>query len=213
MQKVIVLFGKNGSGKGTRLGEYLNQTERKFKIISVGDTLREARAMQTELGKKAASYMDAGELVPDDIINGIVFESLKNSEDPVVCDGFPRTVAQAQFMLDAGIIPVVIHCDVNDDIVIQRSSVRIVCEKCRETYTTDGFKSPSVEGVCDKCGGHLIRRSDDAPEVVKNRLEVYKKDTLPALDLFKNYGVTVYTIDNSKAETARKEFAEIMDQF
>ena len=74
MQSVIVLFGKPGSGKGTRLGEYLNKTERKFKILSVGDTLRQARAMQTELGKKATPYMDAGELVPDDIINGIVFD-------------------------------------------------------------------------------------------------------------------------------------------
>lgn len=213
MQDVIVLFGKPGAGKGTRLSEFLDTTDKKFNILSVGNMLRQARAENTELGQKAAQYMDAGGLVPDDIINGIVIEGIKASVDPIISDGFPRTVGQAQAMLDAGILPIVIDFQVEDDVVIQRARDRIVCEnkKCGETYTTNDFKPPVVEGICDKCGCHLVRRPDDDPEVVKNRLEVYRNQTLPVLELMESYGVKVYTIDNSDSKKAKVQFTELMN--
>ena len=213
MQSVIVLFGKPGAGKGTRLEEFLATTERKYKILSVGNLLRQAQADKTELGEKAAEYMNSGRLVPDDIINGIVIDGIKNSVEPIISDGFPRTVGQAQAMLEAGIIPVVINFHVEDDVVVQRAKDRIVCEnkKCGETYTTNSFKPPVVEGICDKCGSRLVRRHDDLPEVVKNRLSVYHSETLPLLEVFRDYGVRIHKIDNSVPETARIQFAEIMN--
>lgn len=213
MQKVIVLFGKPGSGKGSRLSEFLEKTDRKFDILSVGQKLRQARDEQTELGKKAAPYMESGDLVPDDIINGIVIESLKKSEIPVIADGFPRTVAQAQAMLDAGVIPVVINFHLDDEIIIERCRCRIVCQNssCGETYSTDGFKSPEVDGICDKCGSPLGRRPDDDPEVVKNRLAVYQEKTFPVVDLFKNSGVEIYHVDTTITKVGRQQFADIMN--
>lgn len=213
MQDVIVLFGKPGAGKGTRLSEFLETTDKKFNILSVGNMLRQARADNTELGQKAAKYMDAGGLVPDDIINGIVIEGIKASVDPIISDGFPRTVGQAEAMLDAGIIPIVIDFLVEDDLVIQRARDRIVCENkdCGETYTTNNFKPPVVAGVCDKCGCRLVRRSDDDPEIVKKRLAVYRDQTLPVLELMKRYHVKIYTIDNSDAQNAKLQFTKLMN--
>ena len=213
MQNVYVLFGKPGAGKGTRMDEFLKKTDKKFNILSVGNMLRQARADNTELGKKAAPFMDSGSMVPDDIINGIVIEGIKNSEYPILSDGFPRTVGQAYAMLKAGIVPVVIEFDVEDEVVIQRARDRIVCEnkKCSETYTTNNFKPPIVEGICDKCGSRLVRRADDDPEIVRNRLSVYRTETLPVLDVLRKHDVKVYTIDNSKPETAKKQFEEIMN--
>ena len=213
MQNVYVLFGKPGAGKGTRMEEFLAKTDKKFKILSVGNMLRQARADNTELGKKAAPFMDSGSMVPDDIILGIVIEGIQNSDCPILSDGFPRTVGQADAMFKAGIIPVVIEFQVEDEVVIQRARDRIVCEnkKCGETYTTNDFKPPIVEGICDKCGSHLVRRADDDPEIVKNRLAVYRTETQPVLDVLRKHGVTVYTIDNSKPATAKKQFEEIMN--
>lgn len=213
MQNVIVLFGKPGAGKGTRLSEFLKTTDKKFNILSVGNMLRQARADNTELGLKAARYMDSGELLPDHIINGIVVDGMKTSTETVISDGFPRSVGQAQAMLDAGIIPIVIDFHVEDDLVIQRARDRIVCENraCGETYTINDFKPPIVEGICDKCGSHLVRRSDDDPEVVKNRLEVYREQTIPVLELMERYGAKVYTIDNSDSKKSMIEFTKLMN--
>ena len=136
MENVIVLFGKPGAGKGTRLSEFLEGREEQFEVLSVGNLLRKARKEQTELGKKASYYMDAGLLVPDDIINAIVIEGLKSAKKTIFTDGFPRTVAQAEAMLQAGIRPaVVVEFWVTDEVVVERSHNRIVCESCGEPYT------------------------------------------------------------------------------
>lgn len=211
MQSVTVLFGKPGAGKGTRLSEFLETTDKEFKILSVGNLLRQARSERTELGKKAATYMDAGLLVPDDIINEIVIDGICESSEPIISDGFPRTIGQAQAMLEAGIKPTVVDFYVDDDVVLERAQNRIVCENCGEPYTTNEFKHPKVDGICDKCGGHLCKRSDDSPEVTKNRLDVYKRETLPVLNLFKENHVNVYTINNdNKSEDAKIQFAKLM---
>lgn len=212
MEKVIVLFGKPGAGKGTRLSEFLKGREDQYDVLSVGNLLRKARKDQTELGKRAKSYMDAGQLVPDDIINAIVIEGLKNAEKPIFTDGFPRTVAQAEAMLDAGIFPaIVIEFWVDDDVVVERSRNRIVCESCGEPYTLSNFKPPKVEGICDKCGGKLIRRSDDEEDVVRRRLEVYQNETYPVKKVLVDEEVIFATIDNSDAKTARTNFEFLLD--
>ena len=211
MNNIIVLFGKPGAGKGTRLSEFMEGKENQFEILSVGNLLRKARKEQTELGQKASSYMDAGKMVPDDIINAVVIEGLKNAEKDMFTDGFPRTVAQAKAMLEAGIRPaMVIEFDVDDTIVLERAQNRIVCQSCGEPYTKTGFKPPKVEGICDKCGGTLVKRADDREEVVLERLEVYQKETYPLLDVLAKADIKIYTIDNSNAETAKVQFAELM---
>lgn len=207
MSKVIVLFGKPGAGKGTRLSEFLKGKEKEYDVLSVGNLLRKARKEQTELGKRAASYMDDGALVPDDIINAIVIEGLKNAEKPIFTDGFPRTVAQAEAMLQAGIHPaVVIEFLVDDEIVIERALHRVVCESCGESYALNGFKIPEVEGICDKCGGKLIRRADDEKDVVVERLNVYQTETYPVKQIMSDAGITIQTIDNSDSEAANTHF-------
>ncbi len=210
MKNVIVLFGKPGAGKGTRLGEFLKGREEDFDVLSVGNLLRAARKDQTELGKKAAAYMDAGQLVPDDIIIDIVIEWLKEATKPVFTDGFPRTVAQAEALLKAGICPMVIEFYVDDEVVVERSHNRIVCKSCGETYTLTGFKPPKEEGICDKCGSELVKRADDEESVVRNRLEVYQKETYPVLNFLANFDIRTFTIDNCDADSASRLFAELV---
>jgi len=210
MENVIVLFGKPGAGKGTRLSEFLKGRENEFEVLSVGNLLRKARKEQTELGKKAASYMDAGQLVPDDIIIEIVIDGLKNAEKPIFTDGFPRTVAQAEAMLRAGICPLVIEFYVDDEVVLERSRNRIVCTSCGEPYTLTGFKPPMVEGICDKCGNKLVKRADDEEEVVRNRLEVYQKETYPVLNFLGDFGIRTFSVDNYEPESASRLFADLV---
>lgn len=209
MKHLIVSFGKPGAGKGTRVSEFLQGRE-EYETLSVGNLLRKARQDQTELGKKAAYYMDSGLLVPDDIINEIVIEGIKHAEKHVITDGFPRTIGQAKAMLEAGIYPnVVVEFYVDDEVVLQRSRDRIVCEKCGEPYTTNEFKRPKQDGICDRCGGMLVRRKDDNEEVVKNRLEVYQSETYPVLDMFAEKGVLITRILNNE-KSALKEFENVI---
>lgn len=211
MKSVIVLFGKPGAGKGTRLSEFLEGKEEQFDVLSVGTLLKKVRMKQTELSQKATSYMDSDKLVPDDIINAIVIEELKAAEKPVFIDGFPRTVAQAEAMLGAGIYPIVIEFYIDDDLLLARSSNRIVCPSCGEPYTLTGFKLPKKKGFCDKCGTALIKRLDDCEQVVLNRLKVYQKETYPILDVLAKANVQIYTINNSSPELARAQFAELLN--
>ena len=208
---VIVLFGKPGAGKGTRLSEFLKGREDDFEVLSVSSLLRKEKAEQTEIGKRAASYMEAGQLVPDDIINEIVIKGLKAAKKPIFTDGFPRTVAQTEAMLKAGINPaMVIEFYVDDNVVVERSKTRIACKKCGETYTTNSFKPPMVEGICDKCGGTIEKRKDDAEDVVLNRLKVYREETYPCLDVLAKSNVPIHTIENCNPESASKQFANLI---
>ena len=210
MKKVIILFGKPGAGKGTRLSEFLEGRESQYEVLSVGNLLRKARKEQTELGKKASCYMDAGKLVPNEIINELVIDAIKKAENTVITDGFPRTVGQAEAMLEAGMHPdMVVNFYVDDEIVLQRARDRIVCEGCGEPYTTNDFKPPIKEGICDKCGEKLSKRKDDAEDVVKNRLSIYEEETHPVLEVLASANVKICTIDNSNAEATEK-FTKLM---
>jgi len=188
----IVLFGPPGSGKGTQA----SLLKEKYGVahISTGDILREAVANKTEVGLKAKSYMDKGELVPDDVVIAIAKDKLASIGDTgFVLDGFPRTIAQAE-ALDTALedvekpLDMVINLQVDKDELVRRLSGRRVCPKCGEPYHVES-KKPSVEGVCDKCGTTLIHRDDDKPEAVLNRLNVYENQTAPVLQYYDGKGI------------------------
>jgi adenylate kinase len=184
----ILLFGKPGAGKGTqapKLAEALG-----VPTLATGDVLRNATREGTPLGKKAKEYMDRGDLVPDDVILGIVGETLARPEyaKGVILDGVVRTVPQAEGLerVLRGLkrkLDVVLVFDIDSDEIVSRLSGRTVCEKCQTPYT--GRKAGDT---CDKCGGKLVRRTDDEPEAIRNRLAVYEKQTAPVFDWYKRNG-------------------------
>lgn len=185
----IVLLGAPGAGKGTQAAKLVEEFSTPH--ISTGDMLRAAVAAGTELGQKAKSYMDAGNLVPDDVIIGIVKERLAQSdcENGFVLDGVPRTVAQAEALDEAGVrIDRVVNIQVEDDAIVRRMSGRRVCSDCGASYHTD-YKPSKIDGVCDKCGGKLVIRKDDQESIVKDRLQVYHDLTEPLIAYYEKKGV------------------------
>lgn len=188
----LVLMGLPGAGKGTQAEKIVE----KFNIphISTGDMFRAAMKEGTELGLKAKSFIDKGELVPDDVTIGIVRERLgKNDTDKgFLLDGFPRTVAQAEALEEIlkqlnKKIDYVINIDVDRSILMERLTGRRICKNCGATYHLV-FNPPKEEGVCDKCGGELYQRADDNAETVGNRLEVNVKQSKPLLDFYESKG-------------------------
>lgn len=185
----LIFLGAPGSGKGTqavRLAEKISVLH-----LSTGDLLRAAVKNGTELGKKAEGFMKAGELVPDDVIIGLIEEKQNNGElkNGFILDGFPRTIPQAEalsamFERAGAKINYAVLLDVDDEEIIKRLSGRMYCNDCQSGFNYPA-NMPKEEGVCDKCGGKLVRRPDDEPEVVKNRLDVYKKQTQPIEDYYK----------------------------
>lgn len=189
----LIFLGAPGSGKGTqavRLAEKISILH-----LSTGDLLRAAVKNGTELGKKAESFMKAGELVPDEIIVGLIEEKQNNGDlgNGFILDGFPRTIPQAEaldamFARTGAKIDRAVLLDVDDEEIIKRLSGRMYCGDCQAGYNYPA-NMPATEGICDKCGGRLVRRPDDEPEVVKNRLEVYKKQTQPIEDYYRRQSV------------------------
>lgn len=197
----IILMGLPGAGKGTQATRII----KKYPIphISTGDMFRLAIKNETELGKQAKTYMDKGELVPDEVTIGIVKERLSQSDakDGFLLDGFPRTVDQAEalnnIMDELGSqIDRTINVEVDEEELMNRLTGRRICEVCGTTYHLV-FNPPKEEGVCDLDGGKLYQREDDNPETVANRLEVNLKQTAPLLDFYKEQGVLV-NVDGSK---------------
>lgn len=184
----LIMLGAPGSGKGTRavaLCEVLGIVQ-----VATGDLFRHNLKNETELGKLAKSYMDKGELVPDDVTASMVKDRLMqpDTEKGFVLDGFPRTLKQAEMLEDIlkemnREITAVIYLDVPDEEIVKRISGRMVCEKCQAPYHKE-YTPPKTEGVCDKCGGNLYTRDDDKPETVQKRLDVYRSTTLPLVDFF-----------------------------
>ena len=185
----MILLGAPGAGKGT-------QAERLCKVldiptISTGNILRTAVKNGTPTGLKAKAFMDAGKLVPDEVIIGIITERLAEDDckNGYILDGVPRTIAQAEAMEKAGIsFDAVVSIEVADQVIMERMSGRRVCESCGASYHLVAVP-PKVAGVCDSCGGKLVQRKDDAPETVKDRLEVYHKETEPLKDFYAQRGL------------------------
>lgn len=180
----IIFLGAPGAGKGTQ-AEVISE---KFNIptISTGNIIREALRNGTEMGLKAKAYTEAGKLVPDDVVIGIIKERLAKDDcaDGFILDGFPRTIPQAEALETMGIsIDKVVSIEVPDENIMERMTGRRVCGKCGASYHLM-FKKPLKDGVCDSCGSELVQRKDDAPETVADRLKVYHDQTEPLKDYY-----------------------------
>lgn len=190
----ILLMGLPGAGKGTQAEKIVATYQ--FPHISTGDMFRAAIKNETPLGIAAKSYMDKGELVPDEVTNGIVKERLaqEDTKNGFLLDGFPRTLQQAEaldvILNDLGRkVDAVINIDVNPEILKDRLSGRFMCRSCGATYHKLNNK-PSVDGVCDRCGGtEFYQREDDKPETVENRIQINLKQAQPLLDYYANKNV------------------------
>lgn len=196
----LILLGAPGAGKGTQ-AEIISE---KYNIptISTGNIIRAALKNGTEMGLKAKSYIDAGELVPDNVVIGIIKERLSEADckEGYILDGFPRTIPQAVALDDMGfVIDAALSIEVEDSEIVKRMSGRRVCEKCGASYHTE-YKKPDVEGVCNQCGGKLVIRKDDEPETVKNRLNVYHEQTEPLKDFYKSCGKLIIVEGQDKVE-------------
>ncbi len=183
----LILMGAPGAGKGTQSAKI----SEKYNIpaVSTGDMLRAAIKAGTELGLSAKEYMDAGKLVPDAVVVGIIKDHLSTEAcaNGFILDGFPRTIPQAEALENMGVkIDVVLSIEVPDDKIIARMSGRRVCA-CGASYHVDYIK-PAVDGICDKCGGQLYIRDDDRAETVANRLKTYHAQTEPLKDFYAERG-------------------------
>ena len=187
----LILLGAPGAGKGTQAEKIVEKYG--IPAVSTGNIIRAALKAGTEMGLKAKSFMDAGQLVPDDVVIGIIKDRLKEKdcENGFILDGFPRTIPQAQALEDMGVdIDKVLDIEVPDEKITARMSGRRVCSKCANSYHLL-YKKPKTEGVCDACGGELIQRKDDAPETVQARLKEYHEMTEPLKDFYKKLGTLV----------------------
>ena len=189
----LIIMGAPGAGKGTQ-SELISKREG-IPAISTGQILRGAIKAGTELGVKAKSFMDAGALVPDEVVNGIVRDCRRG----FILDGFPRTIAQAEALESMGVhIDAVLSIEVSDEKIIRRMSGRRVCE-CGMSYHTE-YLPPKEEGKCDKCGKPLIIRNDDAAETVAKRLETYHAQTEPLLEFYDRRGLLIRVEGQEKVE-------------
>ena len=185
----LILLGAPGAGKGTQADILCKELD--IPTISTGNILRAAIKNGTPTGMKAKAYMDEGKLVPDDVIIGIITERVAEDDckNGFILDGVPRTIAQAEALEKAGIVfDDVVSIEISDEVIMERMSGRRVCEHCGASYHLVAVP-PKQEGICDKCGGKLVQRKDDAPETVKARLEVYHKETEPLKAFYAQRGL------------------------
>lgn len=190
-KRILVLLGPPGAGKGTQ-GQRWAQ-EHGWRYTATGDLLRQAVQNQTPLGLQAKAYMDKGLLVPDEVMGGIVEEVMRRSQQPLVLDGYPRTLPQAQ-KLDEMVkrwgweIFAVVLFVLSDEEIVERLSARRICPNCQAIYNLRSAP-PKNDELCDECETPLIQRDDDKPEVIRKRLAVYKEQTLPVIDYYRAEGL------------------------
>jgi len=175
---VLVLLGPPGGGKGTQAKKIVEEFG--FGHFSTGDALREEVRNQTEIGRQAQAIMESGELVPDELLGAMVKNRVEQAAESqgIILDGYPRTVAQAEFLssFTADMKVVAVNIAVDQDQIVKRLSGRRFCPKCGTIYNIS-FSPPAVEGICDRCGTELARRKDDYEEVIRERLRVYDQKT------------------------------------
>lgn len=185
----LILLGAPGAGKGTQAEAICDKLG--VPTISTGNIIREALSKGTEMGIKAKSFIDAGQLVPDEVVIGIIKERLAKDDckNGFILDGFPRTIPQAEALDAMGVvIDKVIDIEVPDDKIVQRLSGRRVCADCGASYHLE-YKKPEKEGICNVCGGKLVQRKDDHPDTVLDRLKVYHEQTEPLKDYYSKAGL------------------------
>ena len=184
----LILLGAPGAGKGTQAEIICSRLS--IPTVSTGNIIREAMKNGTEMGLKAKAAVEAGKLVSDDVVIGIIKERLAmdDCKNGFILDGFPRTIPQAEALDSLGVeIDCVLDIDVSDDAIAARLGGRRVCPACGASYHLE-YKRPSKEGVCDQCGADLIQRKDDAPETVLERLAVYHEQTEPLKEYYRKAG-------------------------
>ena len=184
MSHRILLLGAPGAGKGTQSAKLAE--EYGIEHVTTGDALRANKDMETEYGTPR-SFMEAGDLVPDPVVNEIVKTALADA-DGFVLDGYPRNLEQAEYLSEITDLDAVILLDVDHEVLVDRLTGRRVCEGCGANYHVD-FQPPEEAGVCDECGGELVQREDDTEETARERLEVFEENTEPVIDHFREEGV------------------------
>jgi len=211
-QMKLILLGAPGAGKGTQAEKICEKLN--IPAVSTGNIIRAAVKDGTEMGLKAKSYMDAGDLVPDEVVIGIIKDRLNEPDckNGFILDGFPRTIPQAQALEDMGVeIDKVIDIEVPDEKITARMSGRRVCAKCANSYHML-YKKPQVEGVCDACGGELIQRKDDHPDTVQRRLKEYHIQTEPLKDFYQQRGkLSIVEGQEEVADTTALVFKALED--
>ena len=203
----IVFLGPPGAGKGTHAQLLMNELG--IPQISTGDMLRQAMKAGTEMGLSAKRYIEAGELVPDEVVIGIVKDRLQaeDCKNGYILDGFPRTVPQAEALAQFAKIDVALNIDLADEVIIKRLSGRRVCLKCGATYhisTLNGRED------CAACGEKLVQRKDDSPETVQNRLTVYAAQTAPLIDYYEKKGI-LRTVHCAPSATVDENYAQVRE--
>jgi adenylate kinase len=210
----LVMLGPPGAGKGTQaalLAEKLGVPH-----VATGDLFREALKNETELGLTAKSYMERGELVPDEVTVAMVRERLgkPDSEDGVILDGFPRTIEQARalsaLLAERGeAIDAALFIDAAEDELVRRLSSRWTCRRCQAVYNVIS-NPPLQEGKCDICGGELYQRADDVPETVRNRIRVYWQQTSPLIDYYQDQGLLITIKSEGGIERVQQRIQEAL---
>lgn len=213
----LIFLGPPGCGKGTQ-AQRLNQSTGLVQLSS-GHVLRTEMCEGSTIGRRATEYVEKGELVPDDVISGIMLSAIDKLPPEVgfILDGFPRTRPQAK-SLDAGLasrniaLNGVVDFEIADEIVVRRIAGRRVCENCGATYNVE-FLPPRVEGVCDVCGAkEVVQRKDDKPEVVQHRLETYRAQTEPLIDYYRERGVLIAIDATGEADAVEQSVMDAMRQ-
>lgn len=204
-----IFLGPPGSGKGTAA----SRIAPKFEIphISTGELFRENIKNKTPIGLKAQKFMEKGELVPDEIVIEMLKERLAKDDckKGFILDGFPRTILQAEMLQKLTDIKIVVNMNVTDDVIIKRLSSRVCCSKCGEVYNLIGLPTKQ-KGICDKCKGEVIRRKDDEPEVIKDRLKIYQEQTQPLINFYKEKGILVDVLCNDFNQTVQETFQQTL---
>ena len=206
----LILLGAPGAGKGTQADIIKKKLD--IPTISTGNILRAAVKNGTPTGLKAKEYMDAGKLVPDEVIIGIINERLQEADcaNGYILDGVPRTIAQAEALEQAGIrFDAVVAIEIPDEKIIARMGGRRVCESCGASYHIVNIP-PKKEGICDVCGGALKQRKDDDPETVKDRLAVYHKETEPLKGFYEARGVLKTVEEQPTVEGTTREILRVL---
>lgn len=200
MPTILILLGPPGAGKGTQAERLCRELS--LPHISTGDLFRANRAEGTELGKRAQEYMDAGQLVPDEVVIDMLFDRVaaEDCAGGFLLDGFPRTIPQAEALgerLPTGASVRALALDVPDASLIKRLTGRVTCRECGNIHHLE-FSPPQAAGVCDKCSGELYQREDDSVEVVSKRLAVYREQTAPLVEFYTQQGV-LSMVDGDRA--------------
>ncbi|MFA1611920.1 adenylate kinase [Halobellus rubicundus] len=211
MGKHILLLGPPGAGKGTQSKRLAEEFD--LEHVTTGDALRSNKGMDisdmdTEYDTPG-EYMDAGELVPDEVVNAIVEEAL-TSADGYVLDGYPRNLEQAEFLTDITDLDAVIYLSVDDEELVDRLTGRRVCPDCGASYHVE-FAPPEEEGVCDECGADLEQRDDDTEETVRERLRVYEENTAPVVEHYREEGVLVEVDGEGSPDEVFETLVDVVD--